>query len=399
MSYIFISYSRKDRDYARKVADYLLDAGYDIWIDDRIDFGENWERAIFQAIDNCGAFLVIMTPDSYDSVWVQRECHHAEKRGKAPFPLLLKGEEFPRYGLTQYADARNGNLPPEEFLHRLANFVPRDKTRGREIVTPQPSNSSATTSLLHGQTIKALVKPVAHNSEWVPRIEVIDGIEMVLVPPGSFQMGNETGEADERPVHQQTFEYPFWISRFAITNEQYRAAVKAGACKPPRDNGWFNDPSFHNHPVTFISWLQAKEFAQWHQCRLPTEMEWEYAARGPDNLYFAWGNRFDAQQVVYRANANGQPASVDAKKESASWVGAAQMNGNIWEWTSSIYRPYPYLLSDGRENEEIETLRVLRGGSWWEKEEQYLRSTFRYGADQNYRDQYKGFRVVRSLLD
>src|SRR5215213_7233758 len=111
MAHVFISYSKKNRDYARKLADHLLANGFDLWIDDRIDFGSNWEREIFKAVDGCGAIIVLMTPESYESIWVQRERQYAEIRRKQAFPLLLDGEAFPFYVVIQYYDVRGEKLP------------------------------------------------------------------------------------------------------------------------------------------------------------------------------------------------------------------------------------------------------------------------------------------------
>ena len=132
MAHVFISYSKKNRIYARKLADHLLASGFDVWIDDRIDFGTNWEREIFKAIDRCSAFIVIMTPASDESIWVQRERQHAENRRKQPLPLLLEGEVFPFYNVIQYYDVRGEKLPERGFLERLAAFVPRSHA-GRDV--------------------------------------------------------------------------------------------------------------------------------------------------------------------------------------------------------------------------------------------------------------------------
>lgn len=133
MSHVFISYSKKDKIYARKLADHLISQGFDVWIDDRIDYGDTWERVIFKAIDDCLAFLVIMTPQSYESDWVLRECHHAGRRNKPPFPVLLEGEEFPRYGITQFVDVRGGRLPPNDFYERLEKAAPRKRDGGADM--------------------------------------------------------------------------------------------------------------------------------------------------------------------------------------------------------------------------------------------------------------------------
>jgi hypothetical protein len=144
MNHIFISYSRQDRDYARKLADSLLDAGFDVWIDDRIEYGDDWERVIFKAIDDCAAFVVVMSPASSESRWVQRERHYAEQRNKPPFPVLLVGEVFPFYITTQYFDGRGEVLPPADYFDRLAQSVPRQETRGEEVTSKPAPHTTPT---------------------------------------------------------------------------------------------------------------------------------------------------------------------------------------------------------------------------------------------------------------
>ncbi len=136
MGHIFISYSRDDSDYALRLTRRLIGEGFDVWIDERIDYGEDWEREIFEAIDHCDAFICIMTPAAYASNWVLRECHYAERRDKPPFPLLHKGEEFPRYGLTQFVDVRDDQLPGDDFYERLAEVVTRSRTPGKKVTSP-----------------------------------------------------------------------------------------------------------------------------------------------------------------------------------------------------------------------------------------------------------------------
>ncbi|GAB4516508.1 MAG: hypothetical protein OHK0046_22020 [Anaerolineae bacterium] len=139
MGHVFISYSKKNKTYARALADKLLSEGFDVWIDDRIDYGENWSRTIFEAIDASDAFLVIMTPQSAESQWVERECHYADKRKKPIYPLLLDGEEFPMFITTQYVDVSDGNLPPAEFYDELARVVERKTERGTYVAETLPT--------------------------------------------------------------------------------------------------------------------------------------------------------------------------------------------------------------------------------------------------------------------
>ncbi|MDX2138555.1 MAG: toll/interleukin-1 receptor domain-containing protein [Chloroflexota bacterium] len=131
MAHIFVSYSRKDKDYARKLVDHLLALGFDVWFDEHIEYGSNWEQAIQRAIDTCAAFIVVMSPASADSEWVHNESAHAADRSKAIYPLLLDGEAFLRFKTTQYVDVRGGVLPSDEFIAKLAEHAPRASHFGK----------------------------------------------------------------------------------------------------------------------------------------------------------------------------------------------------------------------------------------------------------------------------
>ncbi|MBL8153871.1 MAG: protein kinase [Anaerolineae bacterium] len=119
LGHVFISYSRRDQDYARQLADQLRTNGFGVWIDDRIDYGDRWFKEIEQAIVDCAAITVIMTPDSHESEWVHREILIAKREKKPIFPLLLKGQEFGILIDIQYADVRSGHMPPDGFYIRL----------------------------------------------------------------------------------------------------------------------------------------------------------------------------------------------------------------------------------------------------------------------------------------
>jgi murein DD-endopeptidase MepM/ murein hydrolase activator NlpD len=137
-NHIFISYSKKQKAYARAFADYLIQNGFDVWIDDRIEYGENWWNAIVQAIEGCGALAVIMSPEAKSSRWVQREVQLADEWAKPTFPLLLAGANWPLFVLTQYIDVQGGKLPGPDFIERLAEVAPRRAAPGRE-VTASPA--------------------------------------------------------------------------------------------------------------------------------------------------------------------------------------------------------------------------------------------------------------------
>jgi hypothetical protein len=138
MPHVFISYSKKNHDYANRLANFLMEQGFDIWIDDRsISYGDEWWNVIVNAIMECAAHVLIMTPESQNSKWVRRELNLADHLDKPLFPLLLEGENWPIFVGTQYADLRDGSLPELDFCDRLSRFVPRLKEAGADVTEMQ----------------------------------------------------------------------------------------------------------------------------------------------------------------------------------------------------------------------------------------------------------------------
>lgn len=197
--------------------------------------------------------------------------------------------------------------------------------------------------------------PVTHNDQWQPVTAQFDGVERVLVPAGCFQMGSEDGDEDERPQHQVCFDTPFWIDRYEVTNGQFSAFGGVA-----RTTSYWSDD---DRPRERISWNEAYDFCALRGVRLPTEAEWEFAARGPDSLIYPWGSTFNGDNVVYSGNAH-QTAAVGSRPGGVSWVGALDLSGNVWEWVGSLFAA-PY---DGSEQHlagrHEEGDRVLRGASW-----------------------------------
>lgn len=208
------------------------------------------------------------------------------------------------------------------------------------------------------------------NRDWTPFITTFDDLKIpdmlfCLVPVGSFKMGSEQRD-DEKPIHQQTITKPYYIAQYPVTNAQWGMGVKVGVVKEPGARlDWYRDTSMADVPVVGVSWIEAKKFVDWLGCRLPTELEWEYAARGIESWIYPWGNEWKLDFAVCSQNSDGQPHSINAKPEGASWVGAQHMIGNVWEWVSSLKWSYPYRADDGREELTMTMYDyVLRGGSW-----------------------------------
>lgn len=247
------------------------------------------------------------------------------------------------------------------------------------------------------------------NRDWEPYITTFDDLKtkdmpFCLVPVGTFNMGSDDGHyKDEQPVHSQRIEQPYWIAQFPVTNAQWKMAVQAGAVKEPYDTGsalkWYRDKVMAGAPVVGVDWFMARDFAAWVGCRLPSEMEWEYAARGVESLRYPWGDDWRPEIPVWDKNSGGKPADVTTRKEGKSWVAAWHMIGNVWEWTSSLYEPYPYSAQDGRERDTGDSTnvrRVLRGASWRLNNVDNLRAACRVNGAPDIRDYDGGFRLARS---
>ena len=239
-------------------------------------------------------------------------------------------------------------------------------------------------------------QPVNQNADWTPVKKYFDGVKMVLVPAGSFEMGDNNGDNDEKPVHIQRFDKPFWIDEIEVTRGAYEACVSTELCTSTPDNNFSNRA---NQPINGVTWYQATAYCEWRGARLPTEAEWEYAARGPDSLVYTWGNEFDRNKVQGFHNSNRRAANVGSYPSGASWVGALDMSGNVWEWTQSLYKDYSYNESvsrnlSGNEKDISENI-TLRGGSFGDTADR-LRTANRNRDDASVVIFNIGFRCVHS---
>lgn len=129
MAHAFISYSHKDKGYAHKLADEMKRRGIDVWIDDRIDYGEQWPRVIQENLEHCQVVIVIMTTDAYNSRWVQNELVFAQGLGKIILPLLVEGKTWLSLASSQYVDLLGGNLPPETFYSTLTRHLKKETVK------------------------------------------------------------------------------------------------------------------------------------------------------------------------------------------------------------------------------------------------------------------------------
>jgi formylglycine-generating enzyme required for sulfatase activity len=199
--------------------------------------------------------------------------------------------------------------------------------------------------------------------------------EMVTIPAGFFTMGSNEGPEDERPAHQVALG-TYAIDRFPVTNARYAEFLNAAVANVSRlydiddrdarihyrGERWIADAGYENHPAVEVPWAGAVAYCAWRGKRLPTEAEWEKAARGTDARRYPWGNEIPASRHARYASAYNDTAAVDAYPAGASPYGVRDMSGNAWEWVSSAYRPYPYRGDDGREDVKPGPVRGTRGG-------------------------------------
>lgn len=417
MSHIFISYSRTDQTYASSLKTHLQEQGFQVWMDDRINYGDTWFREISQAIRTCSAFIVLMTPAADDSEWVHKEILIAIKREKQLkrcliFPLLLEGEEFDILIDRHFYDVQDGHLPPESYLETLAEVAPRKKMARRWLELIQNPMTEAPQRLEAGIELAAVGDPrrgIGLNEHGMP------DFDWVTIPAGKFFYQKN----DQAAVHS------FRITRYPVTFSQFQVFVEQGYTDKRFWQGLAQQPDtassqkwpFSNHPRENVNWYEAMAFCRWLSfqltgeipalesiqqwaVRLPTEKEWERAARGKkDRRHFPWGRDYlSGYANVDETRTNAGPyrlkrtTAVGMYPHGCSPEGLLDMSGNVWEWTLSPYMIKEELALGSREG------RVLRGGSfdYFDKDAKVF---FRLNSFPDFRFDNIGFRVCSSVLN
>ena len=242
------------------------------------------------------------------------------------------------------------------------------------------------------------------------RITDEKGVEMVLVPAGEFQMGSEDGDSDERPVHAVYLD-AFYIDVYEVTNARYEACVQEGYCSPPGDSSsytrdnYYGNADYDGYPVIHVDWAQARAFCEWRRADLPSEAQWEKAARGGlEGKMYPWG---DEAPVCWKGAINGAKYTDDAgcNNTDTEPVGSYAPNGYelydmagnvsewVWDWYSELfYQGLPYANPVGP---DVGQRRALRGGAWNDGVKS-VRAAIRYGNIPNGRYVDVGFRCARS---
>jgi formylglycine-generating enzyme required for sulfatase activity len=221
-----------------------------------------------------------------------------------------------------------------------------------------------------------------------------DNSVMVYVPEGEFIMGSDE-RSDEQPEHIVYLD-AFYIDKTEVTNAQYRKCVEAGACYKPFNTIYYDKADYAQHPMVYVGWNDADAYCGWAGKRLPTEAEWEKAARGTDGRTYPWGEGIDCDHAQY-SECGERTVPVGSKPKGVSPYGALDMAGNVYEWVADWYEEDYYSQSPGRNPPGPDSGKgpVLRGGAWG-VEANYVRCAtrrFRYYPDT--RSDYVGFRCAR----
>ena len=247
-----------------------------------------------------------------------------------------------------------------------------------------------------------LAQPVdtpAPPVELDPQVSPIDGMSMVHIPEGEFIMGSDFYDEDERPAHRVYLD-EFWIDQYEVTNQQYARCMHENRCRAPLMyfglDDHLGDPEYSSHPVTGMSWEDANEYCSWAGRRLPTEAEWEKAARGPVGQTYPWGEQLGCTFANYYP-CFGDLLPVGSFADGQSLYGAYDMVGNVLEWVADWYGKDYYTSSpfENPEGPDTGQIRVHKGGSWANSGE-VVRASNRFGFMANIPYRQIGLRCAAS---
>jgi formylglycine-generating enzyme required for sulfatase activity len=331
--------------------------------------------------------------------------------------LLLRTHE--NLLILQEREAKYGGFAPVDLRNEISDHI-----EAIELIEQARSTELTETGL---QELKAALRGKLLNPRYAEQLD-LDTLkletprlpfepETVLIPAGPFLMGSLPGDtvpAEEAPQHEVCLP-AFQIGQYPVTSAQYAEFIKREKQQePPKKTGWFlREPPADklDHPVVGVSWADARAYCHWLSAqtgrayRLPTEAEWEKAARGTDGRLYPWGNEWLPGRCNFGSDVT---TPVTAFPEGVSPYGCYDMLGNVQEWTRTLWGsdpkenafPYPYRTSDGREEANPTHLhrvyRVYRGGSFRD-EPGRLRCSMRGNSDPESKIRWRGFRVVLEL--
>ncbi len=472
MTQVFISYSRKDLAFVERLAKDLQAAGLEVWYDlSGLDGGARWGQEIQNSIEASQIFVVVLSPNSVASEWVEKEFMYANSLKKRIIPLLYQPCKVPMWFINlHFIDVQGENydshfwvilkamgvkpgdkaakdlpaasastlqaLPetstepaPEKAKEKEKSFrMPRihpawimglvglavvlafafwglPLLAARLAPTPTPTPTvTFTQTTLPTQTATQLptftptflpLPTLGIGSTWT---RPADGMVMVFVPAGNFSMGSNSS-SNEEPIHSVYLD-AYWIDKTEVTNAMFAKCSQCGSSFSYSDTrvNYYGNPEYENYPVIWVNWSVASAYCQWAGARLPTEAEWEKAARGMDGRIYPWGTSSPNKSFLNYNQNIGDTTAVGSYPSGASPYGALDMAGNVWEWVNDWYGSNYYASSPSSnpQGPPDGIARVLRGGAF-NSNEGLIRSTTRGSGLVNWSPTPNdGFRCVRS---
>ncbi len=286
--------------------------------------------------------------------------------------------------------------------------------RGDKTTEVPPTTTPSSTSIpINTTTHSVTINPTATRTPFptaTPKLDIgstmtgNDGMTLLYVPAGEFTMGSETGNDEEKPIHTIYLD-GFWIDQTEVTNRQYALCVTAGQCISPNETDsslrsiYYGNSEFDDYPVIYVNWNMAKTYCEWAGRRLPTEAEWEKAARGMDERTYPWGEDISCNEANYdpKDSCFGDTTIAGNFTSGESPYGVYDMAGNVWEWVSDWYSETYYQDSplSNPLGPDSGQYRVLRGGSF-DSSTSGVRTTNRYRYEPTYTLLSIGFRCASS---
>ena len=303
-------------------------------------------------------------------------------------PQFEQGKKYQGFGLDKVFELV---IPLEDLGNPKKIIIQAYANDG---VNPFPQFDSFDPVTVSFDSIKITINETANPN-------TKDGVTMLFVPEGEFTMGSDVN-TDEQPIHAVYLD-SFWIDQTEVTNAMYAQCVTEGACSEPNDsssstqNDYYGNSTFNNYPVIYVDWFQAKTFCEWAGGNLPTEAQWEKAARGTDERIYPWGNESPScDRVNNYGTCKGDTTQVDSYTTGKSSYGGLDMAGNVWEWVADWYGTYPSGTVSNPQGPSSGEYRGMRGGSW-NSDPGNIRSALRGGNTPMFNNYDLGFRCVLPL--
>lgn len=418
MSKIFISYRRDDSaPWAGRLYDHI-EAKFQpeqIFMDIDMEPGLDFVEEIEGAVSSCDVLIAVIGPQwlgisddagrrriDGEQDWVRLEIATALARKIRVIPCLVDKARMPRGAelpedLALLARRQAVTLTHERFradVERVTKVIARILGGKPKVERPKreaaPRSRPAVADRAASPSVPA--EPVEKG-----QVITAQGLEYVWIPPGTFQMGalpdDDLARNNEKPRHEVEITAGLWMSRTAVTVGSYKVFTEATGREMPEAPEFNARWNKQNHPVVNVSWENATAYCEWAGGRLPSEAEWEYAARGgKSGLLYPHGNELTKRDAQYDSS----DGTAEVGRYAPNGYGLYDMAGNVWEWCSDWYGEEYYKSSPRQDPQGPSNgdYRVLRGGSWyyypW-----YLRVSGRSWVPPDFRSSGFGFRCVR----